>query len=181
MVRLTKPTTPVQLQQTIDNIILANPGIVGNIADLLVSADSCLGADVLDADLGASFQFENVLTKADVSATHPLYTLLGGVRLKQVTAQGFLVGQDCGTPFYLILYISDRNDLRAYVPTPGNAINPFTGQLFGGGYPEDDMLAQKLGHTDYASMDYKQPHIQDQFYDKTMMLHDIISNIRLEH
>lgn len=181
MVRLTKPTTPVQLQQTIDNVILANPGVVSDTAELLLAADSCLGADVLDTDLSASFAFENVLTKADVPATHPLHTLLGGIRLKQVTAQGFLVGQDYGTPFYLILYISDRNDLRAYVPISGNAINPFTGQLFGEGHPEDDMIAQKLGHADYASMDYTIPNIQDQFYDKTMLIHDILTNINLKH
>lgn len=181
MVRLTKPTTPVQLEQTINNVILANPGVVNNLSDLLVFADSCLGADVLDTDLSAGFQFENVMTKKDTQPSHPLYSLLGTMRLKQVTIHGVLVGQDYGTPFYLILYIGDRNDLRAYIPEKGNAINPFTGHLFGEGYPEDDLIAQKLGHQDYASMDYGDPAIQDQFYDKSLLIHDIITNIKLKH
>lgn len=181
MVRLTKSTTPVQLEQAINNIVLANPGIVQNTTELLLASDNCLGADILDADLSTTFAFEHVLTKADTPVTHPLYTMMGRIRVKQVTGEGFLVGNSNGTPFYLLLYMSEQNDLRAYIPTQGNAINPYTNELFGENQPQDDAIAQRLGHKSYADMDYSLPGIQDQFYDKTMLLHDILSNIHLKH
>lgn len=180
MTRLTTLTTQARLQHTINSVIQANPGLVSDIAELLDSAGQCIGTDALNDDLRSQFDFENVLTKTDVPPTHPLYTLMGPIALKHVTAQGFLVGQDYGIPFYIIVYIDDTNELRGYVPQSGNAINPYTGQLFGEGDPQDDVIAQHLGHADYASMDYSLPHIQDQFYDKTMLIHDITTTIQLK-
>lgn len=178
MVRLTKPTTPVQLEQAINNVILANPGIVQNVSDLLLNTDQCLGADVMNVDLPSHFPFEIVLTKADTPPTHPLYTLMGPIRLRHITAQGFIAGTRGHIPFYVMIYTSDQNDLRAYVPTSGNAIHPYTGELFGQNPAADDAIARRLGYPNYRAMDYSQPNVQDQFYDKTLLIQNILTTIQ---
>lgn len=180
MPRYTQPTTPNQLDQLIQQIIQKNQDLVDCAEHLIIGSEECIGGAPMTKDLRSKFDFENVLTKDHVDANHALYTMMGAFTLQHLTLQGFLIGQDYGTPFYVVLYRGEKGELRAYIPKKGNAINPFSGFPFGEDQVQDDHMARKLGYADYASMDFNLPSVQYQFYDKTLLIHDIMTRIQLK-
>lgn len=178
MPRYTKAITPKELNNAINRVIQKNQTYADDVEGLLIGLAECVGTNLLEKDL-SKFYFENALLKENVKSTHPVYDLLGVISIEQVTCFGALVGTDYGTPFYVILYIDDKDRLRGYIPKDGNSINPFTNEPFGEGDDLDDKIAQMLGYVGYGDMDYSQSSVQAHFYDIDRIKADIAGRIQL--
>ena len=167
-----------ELTDTIDSIIQNNQDVVGNVEDLVICLEECIGTRLAENDF-SKFSYENILTKANSDPTHPVYDILGVNTIGQTMCLGLLIGQDYGMPFYAVLYLDNKGRLRGYIPTTGNAINPITKLPFGEDMDNDDKIAQFLGYTSYGDMDQLLPSVQAQFYDIDKLKTDITSRIQL--
>lgn len=139
-----------------------------DITDIIRYPDSATRAVRLRRDL--EYPFETVLTKQDVPPSHPLYDLLGDVKINDVPVVGFLAGRTGHVPVYVMLYVDSMRDVRAFVPKKGNALNPLSYTLYGMSPSDDDRVAHFLLKRPYIELDLTDSETLGAFYSREMLL-----------
>lgn len=99
-----------------------------------------------------NFYCENLIEKAtDLTFKDTPYfdfPLLGYQEFNGISFLGLIGGSDYGLPLFFILYIDDKNRIRGYLPSKGNAVNPLSKSTFGEDNVKDDLYFQSKGFVD---------------------------------
>lgn len=93
------------------------------------------------------FDLENYETDPDGFRDH--MPLVGYQTIGELTFLGVSAGGDWEIPIFFLIYVDEKNKLRAYIPSKGNAYNTQTKSAYGNYEDEDEEQAKKLG---YSSM-----------------------------
>lgn len=189
MPRHTISTMLVELNALLNHLVAINRSVsfmngtttvlsAPDLLDIFLEPDEHIGTEHVHVDL-LPYDYENIMDDPSNNGVSFMDDMLGFKTFKHVTCYGVLIGQDYGEPFYAIIYRDEAHNVRAYVPTRGNAINPQNGKPFGEDTAADDLIAQHLGYPDYASLPHlTDPAIAAMFFDKQALIDDITSTIQ---
>lgn len=136
---------------------------------------------LLERDLNKyNFNLENLIDKTDEDfevafkqSKYFNFPLLGYQTHNKMSFMGLLGGSDYGEPVFFLLYIDPKDNIRAYIPKDGNAINPISKSVFGDDIEKDDLFAKSKGYEEYG--DYLNADILDLNVD--LLLADIFNRI----
>lgn len=178
----------MNIDQTIQHLINQNSEEIDNLSDLFDGWKESFGADPLRIDL-EEFSFATI--DESTFDNHPLYDITGNINIEELEIKGvFLVHEDANRiDLFAVLYLDEKQQLRAYVPRNGNAFNPINGKPFGeGGYyndanntpvnEDDDSAARTFGYTDYADFLHHLPSDLEKAYNKKEILEDLNDTFR---
>lgn len=178
LTKFTKTITPAHLNNTISAGCTREGA--ADIPDLIRNVDHLTHAPQLKSDIydpKVSTTTAYAAQNSAVDPKHPVYHMLGPRTFGAVTTHGLLVGASNHPLVYAILYMDNRDRLRFYTPTLGNAINPITGWPFGQEQVADDIIAQHIGYASYADIDTNDAATLVQFFDTHMLTQDITTTI----
>lgn len=161
----------MQLDKLIHALILANHGVVDDVASLIINAEECVGVNALAQTVGNN-DVENVMVDDDIDVQHPVKSLLGTGTIKDTEYHGVLMASDWQLPYLGVLYV-ENNQLQLYIPQRGNALNPISNQPFGDDEDHDNAVARHLGYNEYADIDLNDPLQLQQFFDINAIKNDI--------
>lgn len=182
--RYTKEVSKEELQEFFNKFVRKNNEVADNIGDALLNLVECIGASKVMKDLDKyDFYYENVLLKEDVEELKKLgnqkyfyddFGLLGIQQIKGRTFLGVLGGSDYGVPLYFILYQDNKNTLRGYIPSKGNALNPYINYPFGEEIDMDEKFAKDKGFNTISEMEEK----CYKFLDEELLIEDICERLQ---
>jgi hypothetical protein len=183
MPRYIKNNSIDDLKKFLDASVKKNEEVAGDIVDLLISLEECVGTSKLMKDLSKfNFYYENVLLEKDtIKSTedndrdyfYDNFPLMGYQTIENRTFFGVLAGSDYGLPLYFILYQDDKNTLRGYIPSKGNVINPYSKSPFGEDEDMDEKFAKEKGFSSIWEMDEK----CFQFLNEEQLVQDICDRL----
>ncbi len=94
--------------------------------------------EIFGKDLKVQFDFENYEMQEE-SHRQAINELLGYKTLSNgLNILGITAGGDWEFPVYFLLYISEKDKIRAYIPRMGNTYNRKTMEAHGNGEDDDD-------------------------------------------
>ena len=127
-------------------------------------------------DSRINFDFENVL----LGWNHSTYDPIRSSSIETITVDGkeipFIKGSaggDWECPLAFIIYLSNKGELRMYVPRKGNVFNRDTKEAFGNDGDADEKFLKKEG----ISYDDFYDHMDEVEYDEAAMLEDIAARL----
>lgn len=129
-----------------------------------------------ERDSRIDFDFENVLLGWNDSTFEPI----NSSSFETITVDGkeipFIKGSAGGDwefPLAFIIYLSDKGELRMYVPRKGNVFNRDTKEVFGNDEDADEEFLKKEGirYDDYIN------HTDEVEYDEAALLEDIAARL----
>lgn len=161
----------MKLDNLIKALIQLNHTIIDDVADLLISAEECVGVNHLAQTVGNNY-IENIMLDADIDHQHPVKALLGTHTIKDTEYHGVLLASDWQLPYLGVLCI-ENNQLQLYIPKRGNALNPINNQPFGDHEDHDNTIARHLGYNEYRDVDENDPVQLQQFFDINAIKNDI--------
>jgi hypothetical protein len=178
-----KKNTIAEFKQFLHDFIKKNDEVASDIVDVLVSLDECIGTSKLLKDLSKNnFYYENVLLEEDTKKTddrdyfYDDFPLMGYHTIDNRTFLGILAGSDYGLPLYFILYQDDKNTLRGYIPSKGNALNPLNKFPFGEDQEQDEEFSKKHGFSSVWDME----KACFAFLDKELLIQDICNRLQVK-
>lgn len=134
-----------------------------------------------------TFPFENTVQVDDYPqgapelTVHPLgiQAIFGTSGMSHYYA--FLGYVDGGIALYYVLYKGVDGRLHGYTPIRGNAINPFSHQIYYMDRDADDRVARKVGFPDFRTLDDQldDPNVLDIVYDHTAMMQELLRDLSL--
>lgn len=140
-----------------------------------------------DASEFGAFPFENTVQVDDYPQgapelnIHPLgiQSIFGKSGMSHYYA--FLGYVDGGIALYYVLYKGTDDKLHGYTPVHGNAINPFSDQIYYMDRDADDRIARKVGFPDFRTLDDQldDPKVLDILYDHGAMMQEMLRNLSL--
>lgn len=129
-----------------------------------------------ERDSKINFDFENVL----LGWNHATYDPIRSSSIETIIVDGKEIpfikgyaGGDWENPVAFIIYLSNKGELRMYVPRKGNVFNRDTKEAFGNDEDADEEFLKKEGirYSDFCD------HMDEVEFDETALLEDIAARL----
>ena len=148
-----------------------------------------VGMEKLTKDLkDAGIEYENTIfftehelhDKKEIPSILKDILLNGFQDLEGRTFYGGFVGTENTYPTFIAIYQDVNDDLRAFVPQEGNAINPLSNRPYGADKKLDDEVAKANGFSDFADLNLLSPEFEKDMYNSNAMAEEIVENLVAE-